>query len=432
MMRCIIYLMATMVLLSCNSVQKDSNSVQKGEPGNTATAEPMAIDMFPNVKKDDIQHVITLPAKDNEQDYKIEFFVTKTMEVDCNHHALQGTLLAKDLKGWGYTYFVFQTNGDIISTMMACPDKTLTKKDVPSSGQLLNYNSKLPVVIYTPKGYKVKYKLLKAIPGEQTTKQSAKTKPLATDMFPRAKKDETQHVITLPAKDNEQEDKVEIFVTKTMKVDCNHHTLQGLLAEKDLQGWGYTYYVFQTNGDVTSTMMACPDKTLTKKEVASQSLLLNYNSKLPVVIYTPKGYKAAYKVWKTLPGEQTAKPTTGKKENRLTLKFDSHNTLNVNNTKVKFTIYGYDSSLADVAATVITEKEVNISETPFTVSFDLPKNPESLIVPKIDKSSRVKYYLSVSTDQKGAANIQLDHEARESGLNLDERSKNDVFYLKAY
>ncbi len=432
MMRSIIYLMATMVLLSCNSPQKNPKNAQKEESGKTATTEPMAIDMFPNAKKDDMQHVITLPAKDNEQDYKIEFFVTKTMEVDCNHHVLQGTLLAKDLKGWGYTYFVFQTNGDVISTMMACPDNELTKKDVSSSGQLLNYNSKLPVVIYTPKGYKVKYKLLKAIPGEQTTKQSTKAEPLATDMFPNAKKDEMQHVITLPAKDNELGDKVEIFVTKTMEVDCNHHMLQGLLAEKDLEGWGYPYYIFQTNGEVTSTMMACPDKTLTKKEVASQSLLLNYNSKLPVVIYTPKGYKAAYKAWETLPGEQIAKPSTGKKENRMTLTFDSHKTLNVNNTKVKFTIYGYDSSMADVAATVITEKEVSISETPFTVSFDLPKNPEGLIVPKINDSSKVKYYLAVSTGEKGAANIQLDHEAQESGLNLDDWSKNGVFYLKAY
>ncbi|PIF05452.1 MAG: ecotin [Draconibacterium sp.] len=271
----------------------------------------------------------------------------------------------------------------------------------------------------------------KNIQKDEATK-AVKAEPMATDMFPNAKKDETQHVISLPAKDNEQDYKVEVFVTKTMKVDCNHHMLQGELLEKDLQGWGYNYYVFQTNGDVISTMMACPDKTLTKKDVASPSRLLHYNSKLPVVIYTPKGYKVKYKLWKALPDEQTAKPSTGTKENHMTLKFDSHNKLNVTNAKAKFTIYGYDSSMADVAATVIAEKEVNISEIPFSVTFDLPKNPESLIVPKMNESAIIKYYLSVNTDQEGAANIQLDHEAQEANLDLNDWTKNGVFYLKAY
>ncbi len=259
-----------------------------------------------------------------------------------------------------------------------------------------------------------------------------KQKSMDTDMFPEAKKEETQHIITLPTLENEQAFKVEVFVTKTMKVDCNHHSLQGALAEKDLSGWGYNYYIFKTNGEVISTMMACPDNTLTQKNVASQSQLLNYNSKLPIVIYTPKGYKVKYKLWKALPDEHTAKPSTAAKKHRMTLKFDSHKPLNMKNAKAMVTIYGYDASLADVPATVIAEKQVDISNIPFSVTLDLPKKPESLIVPKITKSSNVKYYLSFKTHQKSTVNIQLDQEAQEPNLDLSNLTKTQIFYLKAY
>ncbi len=128
------------------------------------------------------------------------------------------------------------------------------------------------------------------------------------DMFPKAQKDEIQHIIALPVLDNEEAHKVEIFVTKTMEVDCNYHLLSGRIEEKELRGWGCNYYLFKTNGNVISTMMACPDNSLTKKDVASESQLLNYNSKLPIVIYTPAGYKVKYKLWNASSEVKTAQP----------------------------------------------------------------------------------------------------------------------------
>ncbi len=169
---------------------------------------------------------------------------------------------------------------------------TLLDKDLkPNTGKLANY-------------YKLKKQDNK---NKDVTVNTSNIKNTDTNMFPKAKQDEVKHIIDLPILKDEQNFKVEVFITKTMEVDCNYHSLQGSLLEKNLSGWGYNYYIFQTNGKVTSTLMACPDNSLTKKDIASESKLLNYNSKLPIVIYTPKEYTAKYKIWKVLPEEHTAK-----------------------------------------------------------------------------------------------------------------------------
>ena len=92
--------------------------------------------------------------------------------------------------------------------------------------------------------------------------------------FPEASTGMVRHVILLDKKTNENLYKVEIIPGKVMKVDCNKHTLMGKTEEKELEGWGYTYFEF-----------------------SSQSTNVSYNSKLPIVIYAPKGYTIKYRIW---------------------------------------------------------------------------------------------------------------------------------------
>ncbi len=139
---------------------------------------------------------------------------------------------------------------------------------------------------------------------------NTKQMPFDTSIFPKAKSNQTQHIIQLPKDDNESNCRVEIFITKNMLVDCNIHNLQGEIKTHDLEGWGYDYYTFETKGEITSTLMACPDDKKTQQDVASQSKLLNYNSKIPIIIYTPKGYKAKYKIWRAEKDIHTAKQST--------------------------------------------------------------------------------------------------------------------------
>ena len=127
--------------------------------------------------------------------------------------------------------------------------------------------------------------------------QSKQERAKILEPYPAANDGMVRHVIYLSKKSDESKFKIEIVPGKVMSVDCNVHTLMGKLEEKDLQGWGYTYYEFTSDGKTASTMMAC-NKPNENRFVSSQSLIVRYNSKLPIVVYAPKGYEIRYRVWK--------------------------------------------------------------------------------------------------------------------------------------
>lgn len=121
------------------------------------------ISVFPKPEKGYKQMLIEVPHSKSDSQKKIEFTVGKWMEVDgCNSFGLLGTMEKKDLQGWGYDYYVFKTKGDVFSTEMACPQ--VAKRNLFISGQpeFVNYNGKLPIVIYVPEGYDVQFKIYKA------------------------------------------------------------------------------------------------------------------------------------------------------------------------------------------------------------------------------------------------------------------------------
>jgi len=114
--------------------------------------------------------------------------------------------------------------------------------------------------------------------------------------FPQAEKGMTRYVIFVDERPNEGDYKVEIIPGKIMNVDCNIHRLMGNVNEEVVQGWGYTYYKFTTDGKTTSTMMGCTTPN-SDKFVTAQSILVRYNSKLPIVVFVPEGYNLKYRIW---------------------------------------------------------------------------------------------------------------------------------------
>ncbi len=124
--------------------------------------EKLDIKMFPQAKEGYEQVYIQVPKEKNETNFRVEIFVGKEAMLDCNSHFLMGEMEEKNLNGWGYQYYEVKSKGDIGGTMMACPDMPLKKKFVHLQPQLLRYNSKLPIVIYIPKCFIVKYKIFKA------------------------------------------------------------------------------------------------------------------------------------------------------------------------------------------------------------------------------------------------------------------------------
>ena len=119
-------------------------------------------------------------------------------------------------------------------------------------------------------------------------------------MFPPAAKEEQRLVIRLPKLSHEENSKVEILIGQQQVVDCNLHRISGDLQEKDLQGWGYSYYRLEKVGPMISTRMACPPGAKNKSAIVpviGKGYLLRYNSRLPIVIYAPKELEVRYRFW---------------------------------------------------------------------------------------------------------------------------------------
>lgn len=118
-------------------------------------------------------------------------------------------------------------------------------------------------------------------------------------IFPKPEAGYKKVIIEVPHSDKDDQKKIEFSVGKWMEVDgCNYFNLQGSLETKDLQGWGYNYYVFKTNGQVTSTMIGCPDAAKRNLFVTAQPEMVRYNGKLPIVIYVPEEYQVQFKIYK--------------------------------------------------------------------------------------------------------------------------------------
>jgi ecotin len=138
---------------------------------NTAEQNPSAdinadaaqqLKSFPESMEGYDRYVIYLPKQDNEEALRLEVIPGIMKEVDCNTHWLIGEFETKEIEGMGYDYMVFESNGDVAATRMACPDNQLIEKFVAANGNFGRYNSQLPVVIFVPKGVELKYNVWKA------------------------------------------------------------------------------------------------------------------------------------------------------------------------------------------------------------------------------------------------------------------------------
>lgn len=127
--------------------------------------------------------------------------------------------------------------------------------------------------------------------------------------FPAPQRGQMRHVIRLPQVRDSANLKVELIVGKTMQIDCNNHRFGSQIEERTAQGWGYTYYVLDTLGPAASTLMGCPAGSKRMSFVrGAQELLVNYNSRLPLVIYAPSDVEVRYRIWRADPRETTVNP----------------------------------------------------------------------------------------------------------------------------
>ena len=76
---------------------------------------------FPKPEKDKSKLLLRFHILKTMETRRLKF-CWKTMETDgCNKTFLSGEFKSSELKGWGYDYLTFTTNGSTPSTLMACP-----------------------------------------------------------------------------------------------------------------------------------------------------------------------------------------------------------------------------------------------------------------------------------------------------------------------
>ena len=100
----------------------------------------------------------------NPIDWRVQLIVGREVEVDCNSHHFGGQLRLESVPGWGYPVVRLDRVGPLVSTRRACPDQASERRFVSLAGEpfLLPYNVSLPVVVYVPEGFQVRWRLWKA------------------------------------------------------------------------------------------------------------------------------------------------------------------------------------------------------------------------------------------------------------------------------
>lgn len=280
------FLTAALIASACGSARKNSQTPVDA----TASLDGYEAHALSIVKNDKIAT-------------KVEIIPGKTMEVDCNRHSLSGTFKNKPLSD-GNDYYVFESDGNVASTLMACPDKTKHTEFVQGQSIFIDEGSPVPPVVYASRGFEIRHRLWQSSPTHEMgqtfhhTIETEATKALSA--YPQTLSGYKRYVLFLPEiKNSQKERKVEIVPGVTENVDCNSHRLMGRFSEKNIDGWGYTYLIFESDGGIRSTRMACPDGTITSKFVTGETQLLNYNDRLPVVVFVPEkeNFSVQYKIW---------------------------------------------------------------------------------------------------------------------------------------
>ena len=147
----IILLVGSIILIGCNSANQQT----------TQTSDEKSIP-WPKADNDQKRSILKLPPKTDEHNKEIELIVGKKMKTDtCNKFFFGGTIDKKRLDGFGYNYYIVKPTR-MAGTRRGCIDNSEVEKFIQMSSSRnmkIPYNSKLPIVVYAPKDFKVSYKI---------------------------------------------------------------------------------------------------------------------------------------------------------------------------------------------------------------------------------------------------------------------------------
>lgn len=122
------------------------------------------LEPWPPAGDGETRYVIRLPALEDESGRRVELRIGKDLEIDCNRHWFAGKLERDVVAGWAYPLYRLVGVTGPASTKMACPgeEKRVAFIAVNLDDPFVRYNSKLPMVVYVPEGFTVRYRVWSA------------------------------------------------------------------------------------------------------------------------------------------------------------------------------------------------------------------------------------------------------------------------------
>ena len=118
---------------------------------------------FPPAEDGMVRYALQLPSKDDESAFMVGLIIGKLVQVDeRNKYFFSGKIEADTIKGWGFTRYKLSRLGPMVGTRMAVdPGAPKVERFIALGGHpyLVRYNSRLPIMIYVPKGVEVRYRI---------------------------------------------------------------------------------------------------------------------------------------------------------------------------------------------------------------------------------------------------------------------------------
>lgn len=153
-------------IVGCTAPTSETVNEEKVMESSQPTVSAVEnLKVYPAAAEGMVRYVILLDSlgSEAEYDYQVELIPGKMVEVDeCNKHGLSGEITEKTVSGFGYNYYEFTSEGNVFSTLMACLNNEKVSKFISGQRTKIRYNSLLPVVVYAPEGFELKYKIWKA------------------------------------------------------------------------------------------------------------------------------------------------------------------------------------------------------------------------------------------------------------------------------
>jgi len=122
--------------------------------------------------------------------------------------------------------------------------------------------------------------------------------------YPEAEQGQQRWIIWLTPRAERAEEAgllLQIRVGMDVETDgVNRYGLVGQLSNRSVSGWGYNYYLYEGQPIVTSTRMGSMGFGVEDTTVWTVPTVIPYNSRLPVVVYTPEQMQVSHREFKVV------------------------------------------------------------------------------------------------------------------------------------